>query len=216
MSLDGYIDDTSARRLLLSNDEDFDRVDELRASCDAILVGANTVRRDNPSLLVKSAARRRDRQTRGEPPNPIKVTLTTGTFDPALAFFTTGGAALVYCPDAAAQAVRADLGDQATVVTIGSTVNLAAMLADLADRGIQRLVVEGGGTLHTRLLTDGLADELRLAIAPFFVGQAQAPRFVNPGTFPHDVAHPLIVDEVRQIGDIVYVRYLVSERVPQA
>ncbi|SNQ49790.1 2,5-diamino-6-ribosylamino-4(3H)-pyrimidinone 5'-phosphate reductase (fragment) [Frankia canadensis] len=54
MSVDGYIDDATSARLLLSNDEDFDRVDEARASCDALLVGAETIRRDNPRLLVRS------------------------------------------------------------------------------------------------------------------------------------------------------------------
>lgn len=48
MSIDGYIDDASDHRLLLSNDDDFDRVDAVRASCDAILVGAATIRVDDP------------------------------------------------------------------------------------------------------------------------------------------------------------------------
>ena len=68
MSIDGYIHDGSDTRLLLSNDADFDRVDAVRAGCDAILVGANTVRRDNPRLLVRSAARRAARVARGLPP----------------------------------------------------------------------------------------------------------------------------------------------------
>ena len=54
MSIDGYIDDASNTRLLMSNDADFDRVDEVRAGCDAILVGANTIRRDNPRLMVRA------------------------------------------------------------------------------------------------------------------------------------------------------------------
>ncbi len=66
VSLDGYIGNT-ASRLLLSNDADFDRVDAVRASCDAILVGATTVRTDNPRLLVRSEARREERAARGIP-----------------------------------------------------------------------------------------------------------------------------------------------------
>lgn len=64
MSLDGYLDDATEQRLLLSNDADFDRVDGVRAGCDAILVGAHTVRLDNPRLRVRSEARRRDRVDR--------------------------------------------------------------------------------------------------------------------------------------------------------
>jgi 5-amino-6-(5-phosphoribosylamino)uracil reductase len=58
LSIDGYLGGASSRRLELSNDADFDRVDAVRASCDAILVGAATVRNDNPRLLVRSQTRR--------------------------------------------------------------------------------------------------------------------------------------------------------------
>ena len=61
MSIDGYLGSPTPRRLELSNDADFDRVDAVRASCDAILVGAETVRKDNPRLVVRSQARRDER-----------------------------------------------------------------------------------------------------------------------------------------------------------
>src|SRR4051812_42142359 len=64
VSLDGYLGDRTPR-LALSNDADFDRVDEVRASSDAIMVGASTVRTDNPRLLVRSGARREARAARG-------------------------------------------------------------------------------------------------------------------------------------------------------
>ncbi|MRT44622.1 5-amino-6-(5-phosphoribosylamino)uracil reductase, partial [Xylella fastidiosa subsp. multiplex] len=54
VSLDGCLDDTGPERLLLSSPADFDRVDEVRASVDAILIGAGTIRADNPRLLVNS------------------------------------------------------------------------------------------------------------------------------------------------------------------
>ncbi|GAB3902775.1 hypothetical protein GCM10029964_093750 [Kibdelosporangium lantanae] len=88
MSLDGYIDDATPERLILSGDADWDRVDELRASADAILVGANTIRADNPRLRVRSEARRKDREARGLPANPLRVTLTSsGDIDPEAQFF---------------------------------------------------------------------------------------------------------------------------------
>ena len=67
---------SAASRLLLSNEADFDRVDAVRASCDAILVGATTVRNDNPRLLVRSQALREERSARGLAPTPMKVTVT--------------------------------------------------------------------------------------------------------------------------------------------
>src|SRR5258705_6749148 len=71
MSIDGYLDGATEERLLLSNEADLDRVDEVRAACDAILVGAGTVRQDNPRLLVRSPARREARGAPGLHPSPV-------------------------------------------------------------------------------------------------------------------------------------------------
>src|SRR6476646_2154819 len=99
MSIDGYLGSASPRRLELSNDADFDRVDAVRATCDAIFVGAATVRLDNPRLLVRSPARREERAARGLAPSPIKVTVTERVeLDARADFFATGEAEkLVYC-----------------------------------------------------------------------------------------------------------------------
>ena len=214
MSIDGYIDDATDDRLLLSNDADIDRVDAVRAGCDAILVGAHTIRRDNPRLLVRSAARRADRAARGLPPSPTKVTLTGGgDLDPDAAFFTAGDAdRLVYCASAAVDKARVRVGDRATVVDAGDPVDLHAMLADLSARGVGRLMVEGGSSMHTRFLTAGLADEALLVVAPFFVGDSRAPRFVGDGAFPWHAGHRASLAEVRQIGDVVLLRYALSDR----
>jgi riboflavin-specific deaminase-like protein len=211
-SIDGYIDDTTGERLLLSNDEDFDRVDAVRASCDAILVGANTIRRDNPRLLVRAQQRREDRIARGQSESPIKVTLThRGDLDPNAKFFTTGDIEkLIYCPSSATDKCRNHLAAIATIVDAGDPINLTTVLADLASRGVQRLMVEGGGTIHTQFLTAGLADELHLVIAPFFVGDPDAPRFVGPGRFPHHPGNRMTLAEVRQIGDVILARYLLT------
>ncbi len=83
VSLDGYLDDTGPERLLLSSPADFDRVDEVRASVDAILVGAGTLRADNPRLLVNSPERRAARVADGRPEYPLKVTVSgSGTWTP--------------------------------------------------------------------------------------------------------------------------------------
>lgn len=208
-SIDGCLDDVSPERLLLSNDADFDRVDATRAECDAILVGAQTVRRDNPQLLVRSPARRQDRLDRGLSASPVKVTLTRrGGLDPTARFFTAGDAdRLVYCPTSMLDETRAALGPVATVVDAGDPVVLERLLADLHDRGVRRLMVEGGQTIHTQFLAAGLVDELHLVIAPFFVGEAGAPRLIGAGRFPADGQRGQLA-EVRQIGDVVLLRYV--------
>jgi len=209
MSVDGFIDDTTDRRLLLSNEADFDRVDQVRAESDAIMIGAETLRRDNPRLLVNSPERRAAREARGLPPYPLKVTLTrSGDLDPDLKFWHHGGAKVVYAPAAAADKLRARLGALADVVSTGETLTVADVLADLAARGVGRLMVEGGGTVHTQFLAAGLADELQLAVAPFFVGDPRAPKFVNPAVFPDGPGRRMTLASVEAVGDMAVLRYL--------
>jgi 5-amino-6-(5-phosphoribosylamino)uracil reductase len=214
MSIDGFLDSASGERLLLSNDADFDRVDAVRASCDAILVGAATVRQDDPRLLVRSATRRESRVARGAPPSPVKVTVTGSCdLDPRARFFALGDVdKLVYCATATVPAARERLGAVATVVDGGDPVDVRRVATDLHARGVRRLMVEGGGTIHTQFLTAGLADELQLVVAPFFVGDSRAPRFVGDGAYPWHPGHRATLAEVRQIGDVVLLRYALSDR----
>jgi riboflavin-specific deaminase-like protein len=214
MSIDGYLGSASPRRLELSNDADFDRVDAVRATCDAILVGAATVRHDNPRLLVRSRARREQRTARGLAPSPMKVTVTERVeLDACADFFATGDSEkLVYCASARVVHARSRLGPVATVVDGGEPVRMRTISEDLGDRGVARLMVEGGGKVHTQFLTENLADELQLVVAPFFVGDSRAPRFVSDGRFPWNADRRATLAEVRQIGDVVLLRYALSPR----
>jgi 5-amino-6-(5-phosphoribosylamino)uracil reductase len=218
MSVDGYIDDTSSDRLLLSNDADFDRVDGQRALADGVLIGAATIRRDNPRLLVRSPARRSARQERGLAVSPAKVTITgSGDLDPQASFFTAGGAGvrkLVYCASPAVPAAqdKLSMAPATWIIDAGSPVDLVAVVTDLTARGIRRLMVEGGQHTHTQFLAAGLADELQLVIAPFFVGNPDAPRLVGSAAFPSDSGHRMTLAEARPIGDVVLLRYLLTPR----
>ncbi|RDV45143.1 deaminase [Leifsonia sp. ku-ls] len=214
ISLDGYLDSADPPRLALSNAEDFDRVDELRSRSDVILVGARTVRRDNPRLLVRSEERRGRREASGAERSPWKATVTaTGDLDPRAAFFTEGDSRkLVYCPRQEARRIRRHLGDAAEVVGLGTEVLMADLLDDLGARGARRLMVEGGGVTLTQFLAEGLVDELTVAVAPFFVGDRRAPRFVGDAVFPWSGERRAALVEVRPIGDIVLLRYALSDR----
>jgi 5-amino-6-(5-phosphoribosylamino)uracil reductase len=212
MSVDGYIDAASGARLMLSGEQDLARVDTVRAGCDAILVGAGTIRRDNPRLRVRSLAMRDGRMASGLAASPAKVTISgSGILDPAARFFADADVAkLVYVPGSAAATAREHLSGLATVVETRDPLELCAVLADLAARGVTRLLVEGGSLVHTQFLAGGLADELQLAVAPFFVGDPAAPRLVREGAFPHDAGHRMALAEVRQVDDMVLLRYLLS------
>jgi 5-amino-6-(5-phosphoribosylamino)uracil reductase len=213
VSIDGYIGGVDSG-IALSNEADFDRVDAVRAACDAILVGAATVRIDNPRLVVRSKARRDERAARGLAMSPMKVTVTRyAELDPRADFFTAGDAErLVYCATAHVGDARTRLGSVATVVDAGDAVAMRTLGADLAARGVQRLLVEGGGTIHTQFLTADLVDELQLTVAPVFVGDSAAPRFVRDGCFPWNPGRRAALVDVRKIGDVVLLRYALSPR----
>jgi riboflavin-specific deaminase-like protein len=219
MSVDGCLDAPGPQRLVLSGHTDLDRVDAERSEADAIMVGAGTLRRDNPRLVIRSAGRRASRVGRGLPENPARVTLTaSGDLDPAARFFdaTSGAGPVVYCAAAQAPKLHDLLNDAAPVIAVPPPMDLRAVLADLTRRGVHRLLVEGGAGLGREFLAGGLVDELALTVAPFFVGAAAAPRFAGPAVYPHDPGRPMHLAEVRQLDDVVLLRYLLGGDGPAA
>jgi 5-amino-6-(5-phosphoribosylamino)uracil reductase len=214
LSLDGYLDAGTDDRLILSNADDFARVDAVRADSDAVLVGAATVRHDDPRLLVRSPALRARRLESDLPATPAKVTLTRrADLDPCAAFFTAGEAdRLVYCASGSLPRARRRLGDVATVIDGGRQVDVRWLVEDLHRRGVRRLMVEGGASVHTQFLTADIVDELQLVVAPFFVGNPHAHRFVGAGPFPFHPGRRATLTDVRPIGDVVLLRYALSSR----
>jgi 5-amino-6-(5-phosphoribosylamino)uracil reductase len=240
MSADGYIDDASSTRLVLSDEADLDRVDELRAGSDAILVGAQTVRADNPRLLVRSSARRQRRVELGSAASPRRVTITrSGRLDPRARFFAPvpgralvspdlplpgsedrraqfpDGAVypdrpLVYAAPAVAGELAARLSGAAVVVPVpwhpqdAADLDISWILADLAGRGVGRLLVEGGAHVLAQFLSAGLADEFQLAVAPVLVADAKAPRLLA-GASP---AGRMTLTGVTVAGDMAVLHYL--------
>ena len=213
-SADGYLDDASPSRLILSGPADLDRVDEVRAGCDAIMVGAQTVRKDNPRLLIRDPRRRARRAARGRPEHPTRVTLTgTGDLDPRANFFASGAPRLVYCATPALPRARARLRAQAVLIDAGDPLSLGVILEDLAERCVARLLVEGGAQLLGEFLAQDLADEFHLAIAPFFLAPPTpntAPRLNLPAP-----ASPMTLAETRRVEEMVLARYLLGPGGPE-
>ncbi len=212
MSLDACLDDASPTRLILSHPDDFDQVDQVRAECDAILVGANTIRKDNPRLCVRSETRSQARVSAGRPPQPTKITLTkSGRLDPDAQFFTAGPAPKYVYTSYHADALRAELRDRAVVIPLMETVSPAWLLEDLGSRGIGRLLVEGGAEILTWFLSADAVDELQVSIAPFFVGAADAVRVVTPARFPFSPQRRMPLRSVEQVGDMVVATYVLRK-----
>ena len=149
VTADGYMDDDSPRRLIISTPGDWEEVYRLRAAHDAILAGAETLRRDDPSLLVRDQAARARRVQAGLKPDIAKVTLTrSGGLSPRLRFFTAGDAdRYVFSPGEIT-----GLQNIATVISTSEAITAKYIVTELEKRGIERLMVEGGAEVLLSLI----------------------------------------------------------------
>lgn len=175
VSADGFLDDVSSQRRMISTLEDWAAVGRLRASCDAILVGAETLRRDNPALLLRDDAVRARRAAAGLRPDMAKATLSvSGRLDPSLRFFTEGDAdRYVFSPQD-----LPELHEAATVIAADGPVTARFIVTELEKRGIRHLLVEGGARVLRMFLDEGLADTVRMAVNPTLsLGDAGYARF---------------------------------------
>ena len=171
-SSDGCLDDLTPQRLCLSTPEDWEEVYRLRARFDAILVGASTVRNDNPSLRIKSPELREQRRREGRQPDIARVTITASGRLPADArFFDAGGRAIVVTSCAGYSHPTAE------VIHV-EEITAASVIAALERAGIGSLFVEGGAQTAHMFMEAGAVDTLRWAVNPQIrVGDAAAPHF---------------------------------------
>lgn len=179
LTADGCLDDCSPQRLVISSPEDWAEVHRLRAEHDAIMVGAETLRRDNPALVLREPALREARRQRGMDPDLVKVAVTaSGRLSPALRFFTEGaGRKILFAAPGADPEALGQLAAVAEVV-VPERLTPAAMVTELERRGIRSLFIEGGAKTLQAFFAAGMVDTLRVAVNPqLTVGEAAAPRF---------------------------------------
>ncbi len=144
----------------------------LRAVADAVVVGAGTARSEGYGPVRPRAAGAAWRSAHGRPPVPSLVLVSRSLdLDPGDRCFA-GPAVVVTCAGADAGR-RARLAEVADVVVAGEDdVDLPVAVAALRERGLTRLLCEGGPTLLTGLLRAGLLDELCLTHTPLLLGRA--------------------------------------------
>ena len=213
-TVDGKIDSVERRGAAISSERDRARVDALRASVDAVMVGGRTLLQEDPRLTVRSAELRADRAARGKPENPAKVgVVSRPDLRPDCRFLTVGPARIILftCgPESESAWLRER---HVEVHTSGdSRVDLALALDTLADLGIRRLLVEGGGTLNFELLRLGLVDEVRIFVAPLVLGGASAPTLADGAGLVRDLAIKLRRVDVEQWEDGgLVLRYMVDQ-----
>jgi 2,5-diamino-6-(ribosylamino)-4(3H)-pyrimidinone 5'-phosphate reductase len=213
MTADGKITSAGRDYPRFTSRRDRDHMDRLRAQADALLVGAGTLRADDPKLYVRSPEMRAYRRSLGKPDGLLRVVVTaSGQVDPASRFFDDEGAGgRVIATTSAAPAGRLDaLAGKAEVWRLGrDRVDLGELLRRLKRRGVERLLVEGGGELNWSLLRDDLLDVLNVTIAPALLGGRDAPTLLEGEGFPMRLQKKLRLVEARREGDELYCRWAV-------
>ena len=170
-SLDGRIATASGASRWIGGREDILHTHRLRALCDAVLVGAGTLRADDPQLTTREV----------EGPSPARVVLDTDRrLDGTQHVFHHGPPTLLLCAE---DAPARPAPGKARVVHLprdgAGLLSLAHALAFLAAEGLRRLCVEGGGITLSRFLAAGMLDRLHVTLAPLLLG-AGIPAFTLP------------------------------------
>lgn len=182
----------------------------LRGLCDVVLVGAGTVRRENYGPVRPSprrVARRRSAGLADAP--PIAVVSASLDLDLGSRFFTEAGSQPLVVTSAAGARRRPEVARSTTVVLAGEdSVDLVTALDALADRGLTRVLCEGGPALLGSLLTTGLLDELCLTVAPCLAG-AEGQRVVEGPSLSHPLDCRLA--HVLEKDGVLFLRYQTAQ-----
>ncbi len=216
MSADGKIATIARRQTRISGILDFDRVDELRATSDAIMIGIGTMISDNPSLTVKSQERREKRREKGMDENPVRIVVDSRARTPVDAdIFRKGeGKKIIAVSESAAKEKVRELSELAEIIVTGKeSVDLEKLLLELKARGINRLMVEGGATLNWGLVSMGLVDEIYTFVGNIIVGGDSAPTLVD-GEGRAGEACRLSLISCERLEDGVVIRWKVSNQIP--
>ena len=205
MTADGKIDTFERQGAAISSTQDKQRVDELRASADAILVGGKTLLEEQPKLTVKSEALREGRVQRGLAPNPVKIGVITRADIPLDSDFIKVGPArvVIFTTNQTSKDKLAELTACGVEVFVHDAprVDLNSMMLTLKKIGVDHLMVEGGGTMNFELMRLGLVDELMIFVAPMIFGGANAPTPADGVGLPRDVAMGLKLIDVEKWED---------------
>ena len=205
MTGDGKIDTFERKGAAISSQRDKERVDQLRAESDAVMVGGKTLLDEDPKLTVKSEVLRAERLARGLSPNPIKVGIVTkADIRPDSTFLNAGPSDIVIFTTRQTSNAQISLLKSRSVkvyVDDSERVNLQNSLATLRELGINRLMVEGGATLNFELLNLGLVDEVTAYVAPMIFGGETAPTMAAGSGLKRSEAIPLKLNHVEKFDD---------------
>jgi 2,5-diamino-6-(ribosylamino)-4(3H)-pyrimidinone 5'-phosphate reductase len=215
VSADGKISSILHRQVRISGREDLIRVDELRDSSDAIMVGVGTVLADDPGLRVKSELLRKERQERGASENPLRIVADSLARTPPDAE-VLGAECIIAVSRAALPERLAVLSDRCKIFVSGEDrVDLIELMSFLHGIGVKRLMVEGGATLNWSMVSAGLVDEICVYVGNMLIGGEAAPSLVGGAGFSVNFPRLELISLERQ-GDGVLLRWRVADALPDS
>ncbi len=192
-SLDGRIATLNGESFWISGPEDILHTHRLRALFDVVLVGAGTVRADDPLLTTR----------RCEGPSPVRVVLDAERrLTQSYRLFRDGPPTLLICAEERADGTRHGAAEVVGVPRGGGGLDLAAVRAALAARGLHRIFIEGGGITVSRFLAAGLLDRLHVTVAPLLLGEG-IPAFAFAGVSRPEEGMRLTWDVYRLGADVL-------------
>jgi diaminohydroxyphosphoribosylaminopyrimidine deaminase/5-amino-6-(5-phosphoribosylamino)uracil reductase len=209
MTLDGKIADVERGSRYVTGPESRRLVHEIRGSVDAIVVGIGTLLADDPDLTVRE----------GEPTRePVRVILDSRLRVPLMSRVVTGAGEMptwIVTVEGADDARRAALEDAGVRViaapSAGGHVDLAAGFRALKAEGIARVLLEGGGEVHTAAFRAGIVHQVMAFVAPKLLGGRAAPTPMD-GDGVRLIADPILVEEweTRALGEDILLEGFVA------
>lgn len=213
MTADGKITSAGREYPRFTSDADRKTMDRLRAEADAILVGAGTVRADDPHLHVRDEEMKEYRRSLGKPDGLTAVLVTgEGSVDPGWRFFRDEGlsARIVATVEEADDESLSRLAGMAEVWRVGrGSLDLRELVRRLGSRGVGRLLVEGGGETNWGFVRDDLLDELYVTVAPCLLGGREAPTLLEGEGLTMEHRRRLRLVDHARVGDELFCRYAV-------
>lgn len=181
-SVDGKITTRTREAFSLGSDEDRAMMELLRERADAVLIGAGTVRDEDPPIVIRNPVRQRRRLAAKGAAHPLNVVVSSslGFKLQGSKFFSCDETyRIVYTGHDVDRERAAEVATRAELVKVDSDEDgqpsLGGILEDLHRRGVRELLLEGGGTLNFAMLSGGYVDEVFLTLCPIIIGGVEAP-----------------------------------------